>query len=294
MNVTREKSALLSWETRGDDAERLAAWLTTFLGEDVFRRLEENENLHVSMLEEKKDVTGWLTAGLKTILKSEDLELLVQRVEREIQELQKRLIVAEEIQVSNQDITADCERQKREIEALEVKLEPLQREVNSLKKKVAASVGIDVVVDAVFSGEAVEIQTINQLLKEDIKNPSEALSAFCVALAKTWGILARALQKEGEEEEKMEILHAALTRVLEALTGLYIPQRRAVLEQLAKLCNSRVSDYLFISPEESKEIDLRIHNAASIGGNQILEGRTFAVVNRSSYQTVKYAEIEVC
>ena len=209
MNVTREKSALLSWETRGDDAERLAAWLTTFLGEDVFRRLEENENLHVSMLEEKKDVTGWLTAGLKTILKSEDLELLVQRVEQEIQELQKRLIVAEEIQVSNQDITADCERQKREIEALEVKLEPLQREVNSLKKKVAASVGIDVMVDAVFSGEAVEIQTINQLLKEDIKNPSEALSAFCVALAKTWGILARALQKEGEEEEKMEILHAA-------------------------------------------------------------------------------------
>jgi len=102
------------------------------------------------------------------------------------------------------------------------------------------------------------------------------------------------LQKEGEEEEKMEILHTALTRVLEALTGLYIPQRRAVLEQLAKLCNSRVSDYLFISPEESKEIDLRIHNAASIGGNQILEGRTFAVVNRSSYQTVKYAEIEVC
>ena len=151
MNVTREKSALLSLETRGDDAERLAVWLTTFLGEDVFRRLEENENLHVSMLEEKKDVTGWLTAGLKTILKSEDLELLVQRVEREIQELQKRLIVAEEIQVSNQDITADCERQKREIEALEVKLEPLQREVNSLKKKVAASVGIDVVVDAVFS-----------------------------------------------------------------------------------------------------------------------------------------------
>ena len=185
MNVTREKSALLSWETQGDDAERLAAWLTTFLGEDVFRRLEENENLHVSMLEEKKDVTGWLTAGLKTILKSEDLELLVQRVEQEIQELQKRLIVAAEIQVSNQDIMADCERQKREIEALEVKLEPLQREVNSLKKKVAASVGIDVVVDAVFSGEAVEIQTINQLLKEDIKNPSEALSAFCVALAKT-------------------------------------------------------------------------------------------------------------
>ena len=89
MNVTREKSALLSWETQGDDAERLAAWLTTFLGEDVFRRLEENENLHVSMLEEKKDVTGWLTAGLKTILKSEDLELLVQRVEQEIQELQK-------------------------------------------------------------------------------------------------------------------------------------------------------------------------------------------------------------
>ena len=294
MNVTREKSALLSWETQGDNAERLAAWLTTFLGEDVFRRLEENENLHVSMLEEKKDVTGWLTAGLKTILKSEDLELLVQRVEQEIQELRKRLIVAEEIQVSNQDIMADCERQKREIEALEVKLEPLQREVNSLKKKVAASVGIDVVVDAVFSGENVEIQTINQLLKEDIKHPSEALSAFCVALAKTWGILARALQKEGEEEEKMEILHAALTRVLEALTGLYIPQRRAVLEQLAKLCNSRVSDYLFISPEESKEIDLRIHNAASIGGNQILEGRTFAVVNRSSHQTVKYAEIEVC
>ena len=110
MNVTREKSALLSLETRGDDAERLAVWLTTFLGEDVFRRLEENENLHVSMLEEKKDVTGWLTAGLKTILKSEDLELLVQRVEQEIQELQKRLIVAEEIQVSNQDITADCER----------------------------------------------------------------------------------------------------------------------------------------------------------------------------------------
>ena len=246
------------------------------------------------MLEEKKDVTGWLTAGLKTILKSEDLELLVQRVEQEIQELQKRLIVAAEIQVSNQDIMADCERQKREIEALEIKLEPLQREVNSLKKKVAASVGIDVVVDAVFSGEAVEIQTINQLLKEDIKNPSEALSAFCVALAKTWGILMQALQKEGEEEEKMEIMHAALTRVLEALTGLYIPQRRAVLEQLAKLCNSRVSDYLFISPEESKEIDLRIHNAASIGGNQILEGRTFAVVNRSSYQTVKYAEIEVC
>ena len=39
MNVTKEKFALLDWETQGDDAERLAAWLTKFLGEDVFRRL---------------------------------------------------------------------------------------------------------------------------------------------------------------------------------------------------------------------------------------------------------------
>ncbi|MFR7879008.1 MAG: hypothetical protein ACLU4J_22840, partial [Butyricimonas paravirosa] len=150
----------------GDDAEP-GSLVNDVSGEDVFRRLKRMKTCTCPCWR-KKDVTGWLTAGLKTILKSEDLELLVQRVEQEIQELQKRLIVAEEIQVSNQDITADCERQKREIEALEVKLEPLQREVNSLKKKVAASVGIDVVVDAVFSGEAVEIQTINQLLKEDI------------------------------------------------------------------------------------------------------------------------------
>lgn len=224
MNVTREKSALLSLETRGDDAERLAVWLTTFLGEDVFRRLEENENLHVSMLEEKKDVTGWLTAGLKTILKSEDLELLVQRVEQEIQELQKRLIVAEEIQVSNQDITADCERQKREIEALEVKLEPLQREVNSLKKKVAHPWELMSWWSRFLRRNAVEIQTINQLLKEDIKNPSEALSAFCVALAKTWGILAQALQKEGEEEGENGNFACRLDTCVGGLNGtLYSP-----------------------------------------------------------------------
>ena len=104
-----------------------------------------------------------------------------------------------------------------------MKLEPLQREVNSLKRKWLHPWELMLVVDAVFSGEAVEIQTINQLLKEDIKNPSEALSAFCVALAKTWGILARALQKEGEEEEKMEILRRLDTCVGGLNGTLYSP-----------------------------------------------------------------------
>ena len=67
-----------------------------------------------------------------------------------------------------------------------------------------------------------------------------------------------------------------------------------MLEQLAKLCNSRVSDYLFISPEESKEIDLRIHNAASIGGNQIL-GRANVCRGKPFFlPDSEIREIEVC
>jgi hypothetical protein len=66
-----------------------------------------------------------------------------------------------------------------------------------------------------------------------------------------------------------------------------------MLDLLAVACSAKFKLYKFISPEESLQVDPRIHSATALGGSTIKEGISFAVIKKDTMQTVKYAEIRV-
>ena len=56
---------------------------------------------------------------------------------------------------------------------------------------------------------------------------------------------------------------------------------------------SKFEDYIFVSPEETLQLDPNIHNARGLGSTNIVEGASYAVIRRTSRQTVIYAEVKV-
>ena len=94
-------------------------------------------------------------------------------------------------------------------------------------------------------------------------------------------------------DEVLKIIDEILRFMLENLKDNFILQRRALLDALARIITKKFDNFDFISPEETLQIDLDIHNTKGTGGNKIKQGFSFAVIRRENKQTYKYADIEV-
>jgi hypothetical protein len=144
-------------------------------------------------------------------------------------------------------------------------------------------------VEVAFSDK--EGQRFLPLWEDALKNPAENLPDFALACSKAWlAFRQETTQLPENEEERLEILHKQLSAFLKGISGQHITQRRQVLDLVGKIASTYLQAHDFISPEESRQINLDLH--APVGNGELVrEGISFAIIRRENRQVMRYAEV---
>ena len=131
-------------------------------------------------------------------------------------------------------------------------------------------------------------------MKETIENSQEGTDVFLISFLKTFAAVREVLKIDFEDEkQKMENVYNSLAQMLSAISGLFPSERRDFLDLVAGLVSDEFNEYQFVSPEQTLQIDPDIHDAHGVGSGTVKEGKTFAVIRKSTRKAVKYAEIKV-
>ncbi|RRB00112.1 hypothetical protein [Larkinella rosea] len=271
--------------------DQLLNHLRDLLGPEVITRLRQNPNLVLPYADETGSDSDWLRRGLQTILSTEDIKTVGDRVGQITRDLQRPLLQSIENlhweqqeqklafqQLAEQKQTAETAREQAEIEGFR------------LRKEVANRLPTEQFVRLFFSRS--DETGIRNLLLEAADSPTPDLPAFLTGFVGGWNHLR--MNETAPAESPLDAVrqrHQALSKLLESIAGLYIPQRRTLLDQVAQWASDRFDDYVFVSPEETRQVDPAIHNLAGLEGHTVREGRSFAVIRRQSRTVVIYADI---
>ena len=265
--------------------------MASLLGSDALGRLRQNPNATLPYADDLTTDDEWLNRALQTLLTLDDIQAVAHRLgglaatyqqplQKEIEGLRRELDARDQaLGLARQQVqTAEAGRERAEIDLFR------------LRKEMATMLPARPVIEMLFQQAGEE--GIRELLLEAADHPSPDLGAFLAAFAPAWNQL-RAVPAGFSDQatDNLRSLHAALTRFLTALTGQYLPQRRPLLDKVAQWASALFSDYLFVSPEESVQVDPAIHNAHGIGGSTVVEGRSFAVLRRPARTVMLYADI---
>ena len=257
----------------GSSYKDTAAWLTATLGEEPFAALKESPYFRIPLVEKDASTTQWLAVALKTLFSEEDMALMAERLSQNVLGRMAAL-----------ELEADSAMQEKS-NALSAK--------KAMAGKMRSSIPLNDLVDQ-FIGRGMEQMGVRKLLSASMENPTDGLPDFVIGLCKGWPAFRASLDsREGNEQIRLDSIHEAMTGLLAAISDKRIPERRAILEEVCKLASERFEDFDFVSPEETRQVDPRLHNAAGLGGTTIAEGISFAVVRTSNRQTVKFADVKV-
>ena len=280
-----------------EQASSVAKWLITQFGEDIFNELLSNPNLKLPYADDDITAEMWLERGIKTLFTQDNIA----RIAHVTNEIGK--------QSSTPDIDVDAaveekmaqkvEKYNAKFQELRTQMEYLEGEKADLQLRLNKTLEADTFVKEVFraaDGETDYQKRIAQTLAEAVsRGDDDNLPIFVMRLAKGWSTLQYVLQREAQsdDKDKLDIVYASLTNLLYGISGCFVSDRRMILELVAKHCNEFFSDYDFISPEQTLNVDPDIHNANGLGNAQIREGVSFCVVRRDTKKTVKYADVKV-
>lgn len=270
------------------NVEAVAEWLMRIFGESTIERWMQNPNFQLPYVEEVEDPKTWIMNALKTLLKLEELQLLAQNIEAQyFQPL-------EDQQKSVDTAKALMERLEQNMETKQAELENLRQQKFQLNKAQKSSIPIRDFIQMVWMKDQ-EFESILPFVQEAISPPVDGVSEFVVALYRAWDNFKGAWQvvDQLDEVERVQEMDRASRAFLKQMKDLFVPQRRAILEALAGIINQKMKDFVFVSPEESIQIDPKIHNTKGVLGNKIRQGISFVVIRKSSRQTYFFAEVEV-
>ena len=94
-----------------------------------------------------------------------------------------------------------------------------------------------------------------------------------------------------DEKNNIEKIDDILRLLLLNIRGLHPPIRQQTLNLIADYVNNFFNEFEFLSPEQTSQIDPKIHNAENIGGNFVIEGLSFAILRKQTQVVYKYADI---
>lgn len=265
-------------------------WFVDFFGNDLFEELKENPDLKIPYDDEDHSAKKWLENVLKTILTQKNIESIEKSIKEKYYELLKMIDEAEKVIIDQKKENSEI---KAEFEEFKAELLKSRKEVDKLAVSSFSSVHIKDLADIVF-GKNDELKGFATLFKEAANDPSEQLPEFTIAFLKGWNALYPYISKDySSEEDKAEIIDEKLRNLLAFVKDKYIPQRRAILDVVARIVSKKFKEFIFISPEETLQIDINIHKTDGEGGNRIKQGLSFAIVRKATQKAFKYAEIEV-
>jgi hypothetical protein len=136
--------------------------------------------------------------------------------------------------------------------------------------------------------------SLKALLIDEAGDEAALKCRFIIKLLPSlWGLAGVLSDQLRDNEENRGRIDAALMKVLAAITGLHIINRREVLDAIAKVCSDSTGNWVFVSPESSLVVDPAIHNAKALSGTTVKEGISFAIIRKDSRQTIKLADITV-
>jgi hypothetical protein len=199
-----------------------------------------------------------------------------------------------ELIAENQELTEKQRKQEIFIKNLQSQIEDTEEQIFKIERKFADTVPVADLISFFITSKIQNQHTkkINELLAESFKNSGKNGQKFAMSFLKGFAFIEDAILSLGDDEkENLDILHNATTKFLSEITETNAPERRPLLDIIATLCNSYLTAYDFISPEQTLQIDPLIHNAEGIGGTVVKEGQSFAVVRRDTRKTVYYADI---
>lgn len=280
----------------GRQVREVARRLIRLTGEQPIRALAGNPALHppgwVSQTDPgaSPEAESWLAVVLRSYVGRAELSEIGENLaaffdereafEKQIEELQARRKqveeVAEEKQVQHERRLAD-----------------LKAEMHEARSKLQSSIQVENVAELMLERDE-HFAPLTSLLAEAAAEPSPQLAPFCIAFLRGLRELKPVLEDDqAGEDVRIDRLDRAVRSLLDGLSGLYVPQRRALLGRLAQAMSERLEHHEFLSPEDERHIDPARHNASGLGGSTIREAKSFTVVGRPNGQTVRYADVLV-
>ncbi|MEI7582755.1 hypothetical protein [Runella sp.] len=294
-----EASAESSMDNKSDmlpvspifSTEALAEWLCKMGEEEAWNDLRRTAAWQSPYSQANLPCSQWLEGHIKSLFPYEFAEKLWQNIQTQ-QQLYKQEL--QELQRANQRLLAERDEFNQKLWRVQDELNNKEAETIRLQRLNKASISIIEILPYWFGSGDLQSEAIQSILSEDIQNPDVQLVPFAAELSKQWQRLQSLLAKlPQDDDEAMNAIYNQLTYLLQKLSGIYIPQRRAILDVMARACSSHSEKYIFVSPEESTRVDTSIHQALGLGGERVKEGKSFAVIRRDTRQTVRFAEIEV-
>ena len=269
----------------------LASVLLDLFGSEGLERLKNSDAFQVPFTDDTSDLRTWMINALRMLFKPAELEEMVMHQKKWQKQWDEKTRKLEE-----EKETLEKELQAREDQKRQLEDDYLQAdsERKQLRKDLLSGIPATSLINMIIKkGRSEDADRIAALLKEEAGNPSQGFVPFLLGFLEHWSIFITAIENCTDDEDGMEKLHGVLSGLLEKISGTTIPQRRPILEIVAGMCSEKFTNYKFISPEGSLQVDPRIHAATALGGSTIKEGITFVVIKKDNMQTVKYAEIRV-
>lgn len=285
-------------------AAQLTQHLLQIIPNQLLEAVRENPLLQLPYVSAAEfDDRQWLDQALKTILTPEQIELFAEHLQHNFFENRNSNneaaenpleAITQQFAAEKKQLIEELERQKNKVEQLKIERENLQISQHRQRERLASSIEIGNFVAAFF--QFPEDEDVRRLLLEALESPTKDLRDFTQKFAQAWVKLKNCLQKlpsNPSENEKLVIVRSQLSELLQSLSGLYILERRSLLDCAARFASEHFADFLFVSPEQTKQVDPSIHNAQGLGGTNIAEGLSFAVVRRATLKTVFYADVKI-
>jgi hypothetical protein len=271
---------------------QLRDWLLVVLGEQVWENLRALMGYEKPYQEDEtpEDLPTWTLNLLKTGLRHNEQTSDVEHLARTLfaqwfapQDENKRL------KTEVKRLAEALQQAQEKTENWQKKCDTAQMQAFRAEENLKETVPLHDFVDAVFSDK--EGQRFLPLWEDALKNPAENLPEFALACGKAWSAFRQEMTRLPEsEEEKMEVLHKQLSVFLKGISGQHISQRRQILDLVGKIASTCLQEHDFISPEESRQINLDMHTPIG-NGELIREGISFAIIRREGRQVMRYAEV---
>lgn len=245
-------------------------------GEQTFITLKDNPNFQIPYANSEDNVVIWLTSVIKTLFSPDDLQQLQHSFYHHQQQnaFTIRMLTEKLASFSNLD-----------------KAQPTSQE--TINNHTPLQISLDTLLDTWLIKQA-HTQALYDVLKQAIHDPSDDTIKFMLGFFKAWTCIDKACSVKNEDESlHMHAIHNTLTTLLSELSQCYISLRRPILKEVARSCSHFLPTYEFISPEDSLHIDPALHNASGIGGMEISEGISYAVIRAETKQTVIYADVKI-
>jgi len=272
-----------------DAADAICKWLLSTFGEQVFESVKNNKNFAVPYQYELT-TEEWLDNRLRTVFELQGLDSIYNSIQTKFKQIADEV---DALKSENKKLKSDMFEIEKKSETVRKEKEEIVLKKVEIEKQFKKTIGFQEILASVLyhpDGSA----TIMDLILESIENEEVDASKFVEKFVRFWLPLRESMvEKYADESKKVDAVQLKIRDLMMGISGLYFPQRRPILDMVAKIISSHFELFMFVSPEETLQVEPEIHNAKGLGGNTVKEGISFAVLRKENRVTYQYADIKV-